>query len=181
LTIAVPAGGLRRDGLVVRVPTLDDVDTLHRAFNDREILELGDFPFDPPSRDGVRQMVSETLPALREDGLVALVVTAAERGEVLGGAALHHVDLERSIGEVGYWLLPEARGRGVATRVARIVAEWGFEVGLARIEAQTFVENAASQRVLERAGFTREGLLRSMPRTRGGRGDMVLFSLLPGE
>ena len=69
MTIAVPAGGLRRDGLVVRVPTLDDVDTLHRAFNDREILELGDFPFDPPSRRGVRQMVSETLPALRVIGV----------------------------------------------------------------------------------------------------------------
>ena len=130
----------------------------------------------------MRELVTERLPALRDAGeLAGLMVVDAPSGRPLGGAALHHVDLERAIGEIGYWLLPEARGRGVATQVARVLAEWGFELGLERVEARTFVENVPSQRVLERAGFTREGLLRSMPRQRGGRGDMVVFSLLPGE
>jgi RimJ/RimL family protein N-acetyltransferase len=44
-----------------------------------------------------------------------------------------------------------------------------------------FTGNAESERVLERAGFKREGVLRSLPLRRGGRGDMTLYSLLPGE
>ncbi len=182
MKIAFPPDGLRRDELLLRPPRLEDAEALHRAFNDDGILVPGDFPFDSPSLDRVRQMIAEEIPAMHESGtLVALLTVDEASGRVLGGAALHHLDHDRSIGEIGYWLLPEARGRGVATRVARIVAEWGFDLGLQRIEAMTLPENGASQRVLERAGFTREGVLRSLPRQRGGRGDMLLFSLLPGE
>ncbi len=182
MKIEFPPDGLRRDELHLRPPELEDAETLHRAFNDDGILVPGDFPFDAPTLDSVREMIGEQLPAALESGtLVPLVTVDEASGRILGGAALHRVDRERSIGEIGYWLLPEARGHGVATRVARIVAEWGFDLGLQRIEAMTLPENTASQRVLERAGFTREGVLRSLPRQRGGRGDMILFSLLPGE
>ena len=44
-----------------------------------------------------------------------------------------------------------------------------------------FADNPESERVLERAGFTREGVLRSLPRRAGGRDNMTLYSLLPGE
>ncbi len=44
-----------------------------------------------------------------------------------------------------------------------------------------FAGNPESERVLERAGFTREGVLRSLPKRSGGRADMTLYSLLPGE
>jgi len=83
--------------------------------------------------------------------------------------------------EIGYWLFEHARGKGIATRIARFIADYGFSLGLERIEARVVVGNVASERVLERAGFTREGVLRSMPLRRGGRVDMTVFSLLPGE
>jgi RimJ/RimL family protein N-acetyltransferase len=67
-------------------------------------------------------------------------------GALVGGGTLHHFDAERSIVEIGYWVLREARGR-----------------------------------VLERAGFTREGVVRSMPVPSGARVDKTLFSLLPGD
>jgi RimJ/RimL family protein N-acetyltransferase len=83
--------------------------------------------------------------------------------------------------EIGYWLLPRARGRGVATRIARILAEHAFALGILRVEAYVNVGNDASDRVLERAGYTREGVVRSLPRPDGTRVDKTLWSLLPGE
>jgi RimJ/RimL family protein N-acetyltransferase len=178
----LPAVELRQDGLLLRGPTLDDAEALAAAFADEALVEAADLPFTRPSRDDMRRAITEFLPSVREAGvMVAFVILDETQGTLLGGAALHHVDVMEGHGEVGYWLLPEARGRGVATRAARIVAEWGFSLGLERIEAQTNLDNVPSQRVLERAGFAREGVRRSVPRQRGGREDRVVFSLLRGE
>ena len=59
---------------------------------------------------------------------------------------------------------------------------WAFEArGYARIQLHTLPGNEPSARVAERAGFKREGLLRSFAMMKGGRTDIVMFSLLPGE
>jgi RimJ/RimL family protein N-acetyltransferase len=83
--------------------------------------------------------------------------------------------------ELGYSLLPEGRGRGYATRAVRLVAEWVFdELGIGRLQARTAVGNTASERVLGRAGFQREGIARSgcmLPVT-GVRHDVTMWSLL---
>jgi RimJ/RimL family protein N-acetyltransferase len=94
---------------------------------------------------------------------------------------LHHLDAERRIVEIGYWVLPQARGRGIATTIARMLAEHAFLLGVDRVAAYVNVDNSVSERVLERAGFTREGVVRSMPKPDGQRVDKTLFSLLPGE
>jgi RimJ/RimL family protein N-acetyltransferase len=97
------------------------------------------------------------------------------------GGALHHLDAYRRIIEIGYWLFPRARGRGVATKVARALAEHAFALGVQRVVAYVNVGNRDSERVLERAGFTREGISRSMPKPDGRRIDKTVYSLLPDE
>jgi RimJ/RimL family protein N-acetyltransferase len=83
---------------------------------------------------------------------------------------------------VGYWLAPAARGRGVASRAVRLLTGWAFDVlQLQRLELTCGPDNIGSQRVAERTGFTREGLLRSHMAFKGRRRDTLLFSLLPGE
>jgi RimJ/RimL family protein N-acetyltransferase len=80
------------------------------------------------------------------------------------------------------WVLPHARRRGVATRIARVLAEHAFDLGVHRVAAYVNVDNGASERVLERAGFTREGVIRSLPKPGGVRRvDKTVSSLLPGE
>jgi RimJ/RimL family protein N-acetyltransferase len=72
-----------------------------------------------------------------------------------------------------------ARGHGHATRAVGIICRWGFrELGLERIELLAAGVNAASQQVAQRAGFTREALLRAYSRGPDGREDMVCFGLL---
>jgi RimJ/RimL family protein N-acetyltransferase len=113
--------------------------------------------------------------------LLALAAVDATSGDVIGGGTLHHLDCERGIIEIGYFVLPAARGRGVATTIARLLAEQAFSLGVQRVAAYVNVGNTASERVVERAGFTREGIVRSMPKPDGRRVDKTLFSLLPGE
>jgi RimJ/RimL family protein N-acetyltransferase len=83
---------------------------------------------------------------------------------------------------LGLGAAPEARGRGVATHAVRLLARWAFDdLGLARLALTCAPDNHASQRVAERCGFSREGVLRSHIPFKGGRRDTVVFGVLPGE
>src|SRR5215208_5257467 len=135
----------------------------------------------PFSREELVASLRE-LPSLAEAGrLLALAAVHAPTDDVVGGGTLHHLDAERKIVEIGYFVLPHARGRGVATTIARMLAEHAFSLGIERVAAYVNVGNTASERVVARAGFTREGIVRSMPKPDGRRVDKTLFSLLPGE
>jgi RimJ/RimL family protein N-acetyltransferase len=86
------------------------------------------------------------------------------------------------VGSIGYWVHPAARGAGVATRALVLLARWAVTAGgVQRLELTTHPENTASQRVAERAGFVREGVLRSHIRFTEGRRDSVMYSLLPSD
>jgi RimJ/RimL family protein N-acetyltransferase len=177
--LSVPPEGLRSRDILLRFPTLGDVDGLLPAFEDPESRDAGNLPaFDR----GALAASLDQMPALAEGGrLLALAAVDTSTGEVVGAGMLHHLDGERGIVEIGYWVLPEARGRGVATTIARLLAEHAFTLGIERVAAYVNVGNVASERVLQRAGFTREGVVRSMPKPDGRRVDKTLFSLLPGE
>jgi RimJ/RimL family protein N-acetyltransferase len=179
MRLSVPPEGLRSGDIVLRFPALDDVDAILPAFTDPELREAGNLPaFD---RAGLLASIEE-LPSLAEMGrLLALAAVDTETGDVVGGATLHHLDAERRIVEIGYFTLPHARRRGIATTIARLLAEHAFRLGVERVAAYVNVGNVASERVVERAGYTREGVVRSMPKPDGRRVDKTLYSLLPGE
>ena len=80
---------------------------------------------------------------------------------------------------IGISLVPEHRGRGIGTQAQLLLVEYLFSVSDAvRIEAGTLPDNFAEQRALEKAGFDREGLLRSAQYLDGRWRDVVLFSRL---
>jgi RimJ/RimL family protein N-acetyltransferase len=102
--------------------------------------------------------------------------------EVLGGGSLHGIAPAVGRASVGYWLTPEARGRGVATCATRLMAGWAFRgLGLSRVELTCAPDNLASQAVADRCGFVREALLRSHMAFKGGRRDTVVYGLLAGD
>jgi RimJ/RimL family protein N-acetyltransferase len=117
----------------------------------------------------------------RREGEEKYAVVEAAGGGLLGGIGLtwHEPD----VAETGYWIRREERGRGYTTRALRLAAAHAFASGAQRVHLRADPENAASCRVAEKAGFTREGVLRSAhwnPRL-GRRQDYAVYSLLAGE
>jgi RimJ/RimL family protein N-acetyltransferase len=118
----------------------------------------------------------------RGEQIELALVEPHDEAAVLGGGSLNKVNLPQGRAAIGYWLAPQARGRGVATHAVRLIAGWAFrDLQVARLELTCGPDNLASQRVARRCGFTREGVLRSHMPFRGARRDTVVFSLLAGE
>ena len=98
--------------------------------------------------------------------------------EAIGGIGFKlGVDIARLSVEMGYWLAEPYWGRGLTTRAVIAAADWAFgNYGVVRIFAITFSHNVASMRVLEKAGFEREGLLRRSAIKNGLVLDQVMYS-----
>ena len=115
---------------------------------------------------------------------VSFAVLDPAGGTLLASLGMRLAGLPDRVAEAGYWVAREARGRGVATHALRLASRWLFEATeIERLQLRADALNVPSQRVAEKAGFTREGVLRSLhhnPRL-GRRVDFVIFSLLRSE
>jgi len=173
------------DGVVLLRPWRErDVQAIASACRDDEIAWWLDQVPQPYGDADARTYVAMTRRGWKEGTHSAFAVTDAADGLVVGSIGVGWQDPEQGVAEVGYWVAREARGRGVATRATILVSRWAFEACRARrLQLRADVLNAASQRVAERAGFQREGVLRSVRfnQRQGRRVDFVLYSLLPEE
>jgi RimJ/RimL family protein N-acetyltransferase len=170
------------DGVVsLRDWTEADVPALVSALEDREVsrwLPRIPYPYtEAHAREAIRSYNEE-----REAGRgLYLAVTDVRSATVQGWVGMS-IDSDESVGNAGYWMKQEARGQGRATRSLGLLVACAFEeLLLERIEVRADVDNVASQRVAEKAGFTREGRLRSAWRARDGRRDCYLYSLLASD
>ncbi len=108
------------------------------------------------------------------------LVIAGPDGLVGGvGVILSAVPNFRHDGELGYWIGRRHWGRGLATAALQAFLPWAADThGLSRFTARTFGDNLASCRVLEKCGFTREGVLRGAARKNGRPLDLVIHGLI---
>ncbi len=103
-------------------------------------------------------------------------------GEIVGFATIFGLEEPGGEAEIGYFVAPEARGRGVAGRAVALLTRWGFDtLGLERIELRIDSENGASTRVAERAGYRLDGVLRSKHFKEGLRTDLGVWSRLRSD
>jgi RimJ/RimL family protein N-acetyltransferase len=173
------------DGVVSLRPwTLDDVPAIAVACADPEIANwIHQLP-SPYGEKDAREYVVSTEAAWRDRlGAFFAVVDCADGG-LVGSIAVHVLDPELANVEVGYWAAAPARGRGLTTRALRLLSRWALDdVGAQRVQLRADVLNAASLRVAEKAGFTREGTSRAsgFNDRQNRRVDYAVFSLLPGD
>jgi RimJ/RimL family protein N-acetyltransferase len=167
--VIAPDPPLAADGVVLRVPDDGDSSWIAEACNEPDIAQF--IVETPPPRRWASSTDAE------------FVIADAAHAEPLGLISLRIAERDPGLAAVGYWLRAEARGRGAASVAVQLIARWAFnELGVQRLELTTAPENVASQRVAERAGFTREGVLRGLQATKNnGRQDSVMFSLLPAD
>jgi RimJ/RimL family protein N-acetyltransferase len=147
--------------------------------DDPDVLRFTRVP-EPPPPDFERQWL-DRYEAAREDGSAEAFAAVDGDGTFLGLALAPAIDREAAEVELGYITAPAARGRGVASEMLRLLTEWALEQGAQRIYLIINVENAASERVAARCGYTREGVMRSIHLKQGMRTNAALWSRLPSD
>jgi ribosomal-protein-alanine N-acetyltransferase len=161
---------------VLRRWSEDDLGCVEEAGRDPVIPEGTTVPASFGVAEGLAWIERQWSRAEQGEGL-SLAIAHAGSGEALGAVVL--LDRRPGTAELGYWLVERARGRRLGSRAVALLAPWALtEAGLERVEALVEPANVASQRVLERAGFRREGLLRSYLVLPGRRADALIYSLL---
>ena len=181
----IPYGTTLSDGIInLRPVYLDDLPDLMEAVHESvdEIMPWMTW-CTPDYNEKVARPWLATLPGAWEAGTqYALAITDAQTGRFLGGTGLNHINYAYRLANVGYWVRTSATGQGVATRAARLVGEFGVrQVGLLRAEIVVAVGNKASQRVAEKCGAKREGVLRNRLIVREKVLDAVMHSLTPQD
>jgi RimJ/RimL family protein N-acetyltransferase len=118
-----------------------------------------------------------------DDGTCAgFVARAVADGTFLAFASVVRLDLEAREGELGYAVVPVARGRGVAGRSVRLLTRWAFdELGVIRLVLDIDVANTASEQVARKAGYRLEGIRRSAHFKEGRRADVGVWSRLRAD
>jgi RimJ/RimL family protein N-acetyltransferase len=174
------------DGVVTLRPwRYDDIPALVECLDgDEEITRWLDMIPQPYGENEARMWIDQAESFWREGSAAPFAVVGAAGGEVLGGVGFRWVGEQHGVGEVGYWLRERERGRGLTTRSVKLIARWACEdLGCERLQLRADEDNAPSQRVAEKAGFQREGVLRSAHYNArlNRRVNYVMFSLLRSE
>ena len=171
---------LRTGSTIVRHWEEADAESLPAQANDRLVwLNLRD-AFPPPyTVEDARRFIAMAR-AMTPRTYFAIEV----EGRVAGGIGYTlHSDVERIGAEVGYWLGREFWGKGIATTALRLLTEHAFraEPELRRLYAVPYSSNPASARVLEKAGYRREGTLRQSAIKDGRVLDQWMYAIVRDE
>ena len=152
-----------------------------RLIADPDVLRFSRTP-EPVPAVYERTWLDRVLRGRAEGTMEVFAAFEAATGAFVGMGLVPVLDRGTAEAELGYSVVPEARGRGIATSILRTLTRWAFdEAGVQRATLIIDVGNVASVRVAERAGYVLEGVLRSLHQKGDRRVDAGLWSRLPGD
>ncbi len=172
---------LQTERLVLRKLRQTDADDFFANFSDEETMRY--FGMEPLTQlEQAVQTIEGRLQAFEEDRAIRWAITFREEDRLIGTIGFHRFDRESSRAEVGYELNRSLWGKGVMSEALQAALGYGFDqLNLNRIEGLVSPENVGSLRVLEKGGFTQEGILRAYMFFGGRYHDSVMFSMLKSE
>jgi len=167
--------------ITLRKPEEKDIDAIFKGVQDPLIPKFTRIPADYQI-EMAELYVRERSPKGLENK-TELQLALEYDGKFAGALSFHTIDLADEKAEIGYWLTASTRGKGVATLATKLMTEYGFNtVGFHRIEALVVSSNHPSLKVLEKAGYQQEGILRdACCQADGSREDMVLYAALRNQ
>jgi RimJ/RimL family protein N-acetyltransferase len=170
--------------IILRPYTLEDVDALYDAAI--ESVETVS-PWLPWCRQDYRREESEEWIRAQIENWdqvrdIGFAIFDREGKRYLGGCGLNEIRTDRRYANLGYWVRKSEEGKGIATRAARLIGRIGAEqFQICRIEIVAAVGNFGSQRVAEKAGAFREGIIRNRVLLDGKLHSAVLYSFIPAD
>jgi len=170
--------------LVIRTYRAEDAESLYEAV--RESIAtvspwLG-WCHEKYSIEESRDFIAGRVSAAQGDEWYSFAILDRHSHRYLGGVGLNFINRIHQMANLGYWVRSTATNHGVASRATILAARFGFErLGMQRIEIVAATGNIASQRVAEKAGATREGVLRHRLLIDGQPQDAVIYSLVPTD
>jgi RimJ/RimL family protein N-acetyltransferase len=170
---------LTGDAVAVRLAAERDIPEVLIAYQDDPELHLRLGQEGPPSGAQLGRL-AERAEADRAAGHgITLTIVQPGSDVCLGQINVHHVDWDHRRAELGIWVAPAARGRGLGRSALRLVASWLLrEASLERIQLRTEPGNERLLAAARAAGFQDEGVLRGYARERGARVDNAVLSLV---
>jgi [ribosomal protein S5]-alanine N-acetyltransferase len=167
------------EGVTLRPWTQEDAAGLVCAYSDPDIQRWHCRSLDS---EEAALLINQWRQAWQSDAGVSWAAIDRRDGRVLGRAGFNRIDLSQARAEVAYWVLPAARGQGVATAAVTALSRWAFdEVGFQRLELVHSVENTVSCKVATATGFTTEGTMRQSMLNQDGWHDSHLHARLCTE
>jgi RimJ/RimL family protein N-acetyltransferase len=178
--LSYPDPPLGQGAIALRPWQEADLEVMVAICSDPDVARFTRVP-EPYSEADARAWL-DALPGRLDAGEGVTFAITEYGGSPVGSIGLRIDPSDREIAEAGYMVAPAARGRGVATTALRLASRWGLrDLGIARVQLTTHLDNEGSQKVAERAGFRREGVLRSWAEIRGARVDLAMYSLLASD
>jgi ribosomal-protein-serine acetyltransferase len=162
----------------IRLYQQQDVEDMHAAAleSSAEVYPWMAWCHDRYSLDEARRWIAVQEERAKQ-GVAYEFAILDEVGRFFGGCGINQIGMANRFANLGYWVRTSATGRGVAPAAARLVAEYAFrETDLIRLEIVCAVDNTRSQRVAEKVGAVREGVLRSRLLLPTGASDAVMYS-----
>lgn len=169
---------MREETLLLRPWALADAPAVIDALADPETHRWTPLP-EPQSVQEAREWITTRIEQAATDEHEHFAVQTRHPDELAGGVNVFFHEPWRA--ELGYFIVPGARRRGLASRAVSLVAEWAHRNGVERLEALIDAENVASFPVVESAGFRREGLVRSYRRLHGVPRNMYIYARLASD
>lgn len=163
--------------LLLRPLREEDIEPIFQACQDPTISAFTRVPF-PYDREMAEEFVRGTDIGYRNHQ--GIVFAIQWKGTFAGTIGLHGISLTDHCAEVGYWVEKSHRGVGLCTEALKMILDFSLNIlAFRRIEGMADFNNLASQRVMERAGMTRDALLRNrVTKPDGTQIDMVLLSMV---
>jgi [ribosomal protein S5]-alanine N-acetyltransferase len=164
--------------LVLRKVTKEDAKSILKYLSDEVVMKYyGLEPF--KSIDDALDEISWYQSIQNNKTGIRWGITLKEQGIVLGSCGFHNIVSQHFRTEIGFELSKEQWGKGIALEAVEAIIRYGYEhMNFQRIEALIEPPNRASQKLVEKLGFIREGLLRNYEFTNGKFDDLYMYSLL---
>lgn len=164
----------------LRYPTLDDVDSITHFANDEAISKFTFVPYPYCQQDAIDFIELADNERKNETGL-HFGIELKETKKIIGMIGLNIINHVHLRTEVGYWVARNFWGQGIALEALNLMVEHCFyDKNLERVYAFVRPDNVASWKLLEKAGFEREGLLKKLMKKDGVRYDHYIYGKVKG-